>query len=142
MHLHYKTKISAKKALSKNGKVIGNNMMVGVRQCIDQAVMNGNCSTDRLEDKCRTLYSVQGGVIPQTLGSLYEPSSTPGTPSKQLGTPIRSLTKAYQAKPFGEVRVLFQCFIHCSFVIRRIHLQLLCSECSIRGYMFAAYITA
>ena len=36
MHLHYQSKIQAKKALSKNGKVLGNSIMVGVTQCIDK----------------------------------------------------------------------------------------------------------
>ena len=36
MHLHYQSKIQAKKALSKNGKVFGGSIMVGVGPCIDK----------------------------------------------------------------------------------------------------------
>ena len=36
MHIHYQSKIQAKKALSKNGKILGNNIMVGVSACIDK----------------------------------------------------------------------------------------------------------
>lgn len=36
MHIHYQSKIQAKKALSKNGKILGNNIMVGVSHCIDK----------------------------------------------------------------------------------------------------------
>ena len=38
MHLHYQSKIQAKKALSKNGKVLGNSIMVGVTHCIDKVL--------------------------------------------------------------------------------------------------------
>lgn len=35
VHLHYQSKLQAKKALSKNGKVFGANMMVGVKPCLE-----------------------------------------------------------------------------------------------------------
>ena len=95
MHIHYKSKIAAKKALSKNGKVIGNDMMVGVRQCIDQSVMRGDPTISPADDYEPSLHSVQPPVPLKTLGSLYDTSST--GPSNKAETPIRSLTKAYQA---------------------------------------------
>jgi nuclear pore complex protein Nup53 len=39
LHLHYQSKIQAKKALSKNGKVFGGSIMIGVALCIDKSVM-------------------------------------------------------------------------------------------------------
>ncbi|KAI6657462.1 hypothetical protein LOD99_208 [Oopsacas minuta] len=39
LHLKYHTSLQAKKALSKNGRVFGSCIMVGVQQCIDKAVM-------------------------------------------------------------------------------------------------------
>ena len=36
LHIHYQSKLQAKKALSKNGKVFGNSIMVGVAPCIDK----------------------------------------------------------------------------------------------------------
>jgi len=43
MHLQFQSKIQAKKALSKNGKVFSNNIMVGVSPCSDPSVMSGGC---------------------------------------------------------------------------------------------------
>ena len=36
MHVHYESRIQAKKALSKTGRVFGRGIMVGVLPCIDQ----------------------------------------------------------------------------------------------------------
>lgn len=42
LHIQYQTKLQAQKALSKNGKVLANNIMVGVMKCIDKNVMSGS----------------------------------------------------------------------------------------------------
>jgi len=39
MHIHYQSKLQAKKALSKNGKVYAGSIMVGVSHCIDKSAM-------------------------------------------------------------------------------------------------------
>ena len=39
MHLKYQTKLQAKKALSKNGRVFSGRFMIGVQACIDKQVM-------------------------------------------------------------------------------------------------------
>lgn len=44
MHLQYQSKIQAQKALSKNGRVFGNNIMVGVAECTDQSVTSASIS--------------------------------------------------------------------------------------------------
>lgn len=36
MHLQYQSRLQARKALSKDGKVFGDAIMVGVKPCIDK----------------------------------------------------------------------------------------------------------
>lgn len=36
MHIQYQTKLHAQKALSKNGKILANAIMIGVLPCIDK----------------------------------------------------------------------------------------------------------
>lgn len=48
LHIQYQTKLQAQKALSKNGKVLANNIMVGVMKCIDKNVMNVNLENKSL----------------------------------------------------------------------------------------------
>lgn len=81
MHLHFQSKIQAKKALSKNGKMFAGNIMVGVTPCIDKSVM---------DDKENT--SVFGTPMQHTPGLVSK-----GTPSQSGGTPIRPLTSAYRS---------------------------------------------
>lgn len=99
MHLHYQSKMAAKKALSKNGKVVGNNIMVGVSQCIDKAVMSGDVvSSPSAHDVGIRLHSVQHTIQPRRTDPYCE---SPLSKSK-IGTPIRSLTKAYQSAATGK----------------------------------------
>ncbi|XP_019960736.1 nucleoporin NUP35 [Paralichthys olivaceus] len=42
MHLHYQSRLQARKALSKDGKVFGDAIMVGVKPCIDKSVMDSS----------------------------------------------------------------------------------------------------
>lgn len=42
LHIKYQTKLQAQKALSKNGKILANSLMVGVMPCIDKRVMSLN----------------------------------------------------------------------------------------------------
>lgn len=42
LHIQYQTKLQAQKALSKNGKILANSLMVGVMPCIDKRVMSLN----------------------------------------------------------------------------------------------------
>ncbi|XP_076031751.1 nucleoporin 35 [Oratosquilla oratoria] len=69
MHLRYQTKLQAKKALSKNGKIFGGNIMVGVVPCTDKTV------TEEKEN------------VPVGL-------ATPTTPTVKPN--MRPLTQAYQ----------------------------------------------
>ncbi|XP_069133449.1 nucleoporin NUP35-like isoform X1 [Argopecten irradians] len=83
MHLHYQSKLQAKKALSKNGKVFGGCMMVGATPCIDKSVME--------EEKENT------SLIHPNLGTPGANTSTFHTPGgNPRNTPIRPLTAAYR----------------------------------------------
>ncbi|XP_056888825.1 nucleoporin NUP35 isoform X2 [Takifugu flavidus] len=44
MHLQYQSKLQARKALSKDGKVFGETIMVGVKPCIDKSVMDSSAT--------------------------------------------------------------------------------------------------
>jgi nuclear pore complex protein Nup53 len=81
MHLLFQSRLQAKKALSKNGKVYGNGIMIGVQPCIDKAVMEGYVPGAGDGATARAL----GGVG----GALSGPLGRPAT--------IRPLTAAYQA---------------------------------------------
>ncbi|XP_063400373.1 nucleoporin NUP35-like [Mytilus trossulus] len=83
MHLHYQSKLQAKKALSKNGRMFAGNIMVGVTPCIDKSVM---------EDKENPSFS--GTPV---LGLMDTPVTSKGTPGTSKGTPIRPLTAAYKS---------------------------------------------
>ncbi|GFR97438.1 nucleoporin NUP53, partial [Elysia marginata] len=88
MHIHYMTKMQAKKALSKDGKVYGGCMKIGVTPCIEKTIMdekeNQPMSSSFVTDDIRKLSSES------TSGPL---------------TPIRPLTAAYVASR-GEYEVL------------------------------------
>ncbi|KAL8602010.1 hypothetical protein ACOMHN_008501 [Nucella lapillus] len=80
MHVHYQSKLQAKKALSKNGKVYGGRMMIGVLACIDKNVMSNKENVDL----CST------PITPQLSTDL-------NSSVRSAGTPIRPLTAAYTA---------------------------------------------
>ncbi|KAH9495862.1 Nucleoporin nup35 [Bulinus truncatus] len=86
MHIHYMSKIQAKKALSKDGKIYGGCMKIGVTPCIEKTVMEK-------KDNQSTFTSL-----------LANDSMRPGTDGTTL-TPIRPLTAAYVASR-GEYEVL------------------------------------
>ena len=50
MHIHFQSKIQAKKALSKNGKVFRTGIMVGVQQCIDKVTATSHDMLAMLEE--------------------------------------------------------------------------------------------
>ena len=81
MHIKYQSKLQAKKALSKNGKIFGNNMMVGVKQCIDKNFM----------------FATGKENLPKSPTTSLSVSSDVAAPSPSRKTPIRPLTAAYQA---------------------------------------------
>lgn len=80
MHLLFQSRLQAKKALSKNGKVYGNGIMIGVQPCIDKRVVESYVP------------GTDGIPTPQPPGSSTSTSLTALKPST-----IRPLTAAYQA---------------------------------------------
>ncbi len=83
LHIRYQSKLQAKKALSKNGKVFGSSIMVGVAPCIDKSVMN---------DESRFPANI---TLLSTPTRPLTPCGPPG--SSQQTTPMRPLTAAYRA---------------------------------------------
>ncbi|CAN8003903.1 unnamed protein product [Ixodes hexagonus] len=57
VHLHYQSKLQAKKALSKNGKVFGANTMVGVKPCLEaiQCSPNSRSTPAKENGRARSL---------------------------------------------------------------------------------------
>lgn len=83
MHIQYQSKLQARKALSKDGKIFGEAIMIGVKPCIDKGVMEGS--------------SERGS----SAGSVFNtPVKVNGTPSHPVSTPrsaMRPLSAAYKA---------------------------------------------
>ncbi|XP_028292317.1 nucleoporin NUP35 [Gouania willdenowi] len=75
MHLQYQSKLQARKALSKDGKVFGDYIMVGVKPCINKSVMD-----------CSEMVS---SPVPT---SFCSPSILPSTPRSA----IRPLSSSYR----------------------------------------------
>jgi len=84
MHLRFQTKLQAKKALSKNGTVVGGTIMIGVRQCSDQSVLEPGAGNTTCPNVSLLDTSCNGSQIHNI--------------STGLGTPrtIRPLTQAFK----------------------------------------------
>ncbi|XP_029385800.1 LOW QUALITY PROTEIN: nucleoporin NUP35 [Echeneis naucrates] len=81
MHLQYQSRLQARKALSKDGKVFGDAIMVGVKPCIDKSVMD---SSD---------------VVSSPLSNSFSTSALPSTPRsaiRPLSATYRSSSSDYQ----------------------------------------------
>lgn len=68
MHLQYQSRLQARKALSKDGKVFGDSIMVGVKPCIDKSVMGTS-------DAVSPPLSVSSSALPSTPRSAIRPLS-------------------------------------------------------------------
>ncbi|NWU83810.1 NUP35 protein, partial [Onychorhynchus coronatus] len=66
MHIRYQSKLQARKALSKDGRIFGESIMIGVKPCIDKSVM---------ENSERSSAS--------SMSSVFTP------PTKSAGTPVQ-----------------------------------------------------
>ncbi|KAJ0070614.1 hypothetical protein NL108_016905, partial [Boleophthalmus pectinirostris] len=69
MHLQYQSKLQARKALSKDGKVFGDAIMVGVKPCIDKSVMESADVSSPLSS------SFSSSALPSTPRSTIRPLS-------------------------------------------------------------------
>lgn len=74
MHLQYQSRLQARKALSKDGKVFGDAIMVGVKPCIDKSVMESSIA------------------VSSPLSTSFSTSALPSTPRSA----IRPLSAAYR----------------------------------------------
>ncbi|CAL8240950.1 unnamed protein product [Merluccius merluccius] len=92
MHLQYQSKLQARKALSKDGKVFGDCIMVGVKPCIDKNVMEG---LDRASITSSVCSPCQLPSTPLHLRTSQTPS-TPLLPSTPRSS-MRPLSAAYKA---------------------------------------------
>ncbi|XP_056435658.1 nucleoporin NUP35 isoform X1 [Gadus chalcogrammus] len=91
MHLQYQSKLQARKALSKDGKVFGDCIMVGVKPCIDKSVMEG---LDRASTTSSVCTPHQLPSTPLHLSSSHNHSALlPSTPRSSM----RPLSAAYKA---------------------------------------------
>ncbi|KAM8934688.1 nucleoporin NUP35 [Pelodytes ibericus] len=86
MHIQYQSKLQARKALCKDGRIFGECIMIGVKPCIDKSVMESG-------DK---------NVLPSVSSVFTPPVKTFGTPKQIIGTPrstatMRPLAAAYKA---------------------------------------------
>lgn len=70
MHLQYQSRLQARKALSKDGKVFGDSIMVGVKPCIDKNVMDSSVAVSPPHST-----SFSSSVLPSTPRSAIRPLS-------------------------------------------------------------------
>ncbi|XP_063743245.1 nucleoporin NUP35 isoform X2 [Eleginops maclovinus] len=89
MHLQYQSSLQARKALSKDGKVFGDAIMVGVKPCIDKSVMDSSAaissplSSSALPSTPRSaIRPLSAGYKCKTAGSDYQVLSDRQTPRK------------------------------------------------------------
>ncbi|KAL7643230.1 UNVERIFIED_CONTAM: hypothetical protein RMT77_006521 [Armadillidium vulgare] len=82
MHLKYQTKLQARKALTKNGKIFNGNIMIGVVPCTDLSITGGNKENISLDHS--------GIFSPRDNSAL---PTTPRTPKAHM----RPLVQAYNA---------------------------------------------
>ncbi|NWI70389.1 NUP35 protein, partial [Todus mexicanus] len=68
MHIQYQSNLQARRALSKDGRIFGGSIMVGVKPCIDKSVMENL-------DKSST----------SSTSSVFSP------PTKSVGTPVKTV---------------------------------------------------
>lgn len=78
MHIQFQSKLQAKKALSKNGKIYGSNIMVGVMPCIEKSVLE----VAGKENISSTPLRPETSTVPSSFNN---------------AAPMRPLTAAYQA---------------------------------------------
>ncbi|GAB1286489.1 Nucleoporin NUP35 [Apodemus speciosus] len=91
MHIRYQSKLQARKALSKDGRIFGESIMIGVKPCIDKNVME---NSDR-----GVLSSPSLAFTPpiRTLGTPAQPGSTPRVSTmRPLATAYKASTSDYQ----------------------------------------------
>ncbi|XP_036396960.1 nucleoporin NUP35-like isoform X1 [Megalops cyprinoides] len=89
MHIQYQSKLQARKALSKDGKIFGEAIMIGVKQCIDKNVME---SSDRGSSSSGSVFTppVKSSATPT------QPGATPRSAMRPLSAAYRASSSDYQ----------------------------------------------
>uniref|UniRef100_A0A3Q3VUH2 Nucleoporin NUP53 n=1 Tax=Mola mola TaxID=94237 RepID=A0A3Q3VUH2_MOLML len=75
MHLQYQSRLQARKALSKDGKVFGDAIMVGVKPCIDKSVMDSSVAPFSPSSSSTALPSTPRSAI-RPLSNAYRSSGS------------------------------------------------------------------
>ncbi|XP_077119455.1 nucleoporin NUP35-like isoform X1 [Ranitomeya variabilis] len=101
MHLQYQSKLQARKALSKDGKIFGDCIMIGVKPCIDKSLMEStekapvssvySCVTPRV----KSISSPRSGMRP--LAAAYRASTSPYKVFMNRQTPKKDNTLVSKA---------------------------------------------
>ncbi|XP_075714379.1 nucleoporin NUP35-like isoform X2 [Rhinoderma darwinii] len=84
IHLLYQSKLQARKALSKDGKIFGDCIMIGVKPCIDKSLMEGSEKASN--------FSVYSVVTPPV-----KSISSPHSGMRPLAAAYRATTSPYKA---------------------------------------------
>ncbi|CAJ0953020.1 unnamed protein product [Ranitomeya imitator] len=101
MHLQYQSKLQARKALSKDGKIFGDCIMIGVKPCIDKNLMEStekapvssvySCVTPRV----KSISSPRSGMRP--LAAAYRATTSPYKVFMNRQTPKKDNTLVSKA---------------------------------------------
>ncbi|KAM4037618.1 nucleoporin NUP35-like isoform 2-T2 [Anomaloglossus baeobatrachus] len=83
MHLQYQSKLQARKALSKDGKIFGDCIMIGVKPCIDKSLMESS--------EKASVSSVYSVITPQV-----KSISSPRSGMRPLAAAHRATTSPYK----------------------------------------------
>ncbi|XP_011402654.1 PREDICTED: nucleoporin NUP53-like [Amphimedon queenslandica] len=84
IHLQYQTSLQAKKALSKNGKIYGDGIMIGVQQCIDKSILGKCANTPDTGSLKKTMRPLTAAYQASSSNNSVVPSN-PNTPQKSTG---------------------------------------------------------
>ena len=99
MHICYQSALQAKKALSKNLKVLMSSVMVGVVPCVDEKVMHPHSNRDR------TSVATPGAGV----GSPLLAGQPPVSHQRQRPLGIRPMTSSYQHTASEQMVRAFSC---------------------------------
>ncbi|NP_001079756.1 nucleoporin 35kDa L homeolog [Xenopus laevis] len=94
MHIQYQSKLQARKALSKDGRIFGESIMIGVKPCIDKSVME---ATEKVS-------------TPSVSSVFTPPVKSIRTPTQSVGTPraasMRPLAATYRTPTSADYQVV------------------------------------
>ncbi|XP_027552280.1 nucleoporin NUP35 isoform X1 [Neopelma chrysocephalum] len=84
MHIRYQSKLQARKALSKDGRIFGESIMIGVKPCIDKHLLKGvNETLWQAESEQKSVMENSERSSTSSVSSVFTP------PTKSAGTPVQ-----------------------------------------------------